>query len=147
GEKNLASAANQFQVLSTPPGAEIIINGQRTGQRTPSHVNAPRGGFTMSLQLPGYHTKDERFASLPSGPIQVQLEKASVGYLQISVVGNGEIYVDGELVGVNSARVPVPTGKRVKVRAVHNITKAFDEKEVTVQEDRVLPVVLTPALN
>jgi serine/threonine protein kinase len=147
GEKNLASAFNQFQVISTPPGAEILINGVRTGQRTPSHVAAPQGPFTLSLQLPGYHTREDQFSSIPSGPFQVQLEKASVGYLQISVVGNGEIYVDGQLVGVNSARIPVPTGKRVKVRAVHNITKAFDEKEVTVQEDRVLPVVLTPALN
>lgn len=147
GNQNLASVNSQVHVISTPPGAEIFLDGVRTGQRTPAHVNISKVPFTLSLRLPGFHSSEERFSKLPSSAYKVQLKRASVGYLQISVLGNGHIFVDGVSVGSNSARVPVPSGRKVVVRATHPVTQATDEKEVVVQEDRVLPVVLSPALN
>ena len=43
-----------LDVLSVPVGADIIINGENTGRRTPSKIELPAGEFEVTLYLKGY---------------------------------------------------------------------------------------------
>ncbi len=42
------------QVETSPKGAEILVDGQTTGQSTPARVQVPAGLHTVTLRLPGY---------------------------------------------------------------------------------------------
>ncbi len=48
------AAMGTLDVLSVPVGADIIINGENTGRRTPSKIELPAGEFEVTLYLKGY---------------------------------------------------------------------------------------------
>ncbi|HTQ84911.1 MAG TPA: serine/threonine-protein kinase [Candidatus Solibacter sp.] len=50
--KNTAMGA--IDVLSVPVGADILINGENTGRRTPSKIELPPGSYDVTLYLKGY---------------------------------------------------------------------------------------------
>jgi serine/threonine-protein kinase len=43
------------QVTTTPPGAEIIVDGNSTGQFSPSRAQIPAGTHVIALKLNGFH--------------------------------------------------------------------------------------------
>jgi serine/threonine protein kinase len=47
-------AMGTVEVLSVPVGADIVINGQNTGRRTPAKIELPPGQYTVTLYLKGY---------------------------------------------------------------------------------------------
>jgi hypothetical protein len=49
------------QVNSTPKGAEIIVDGNSTGQFTPARVQVPSGIHTVTLRLNGYQPMKRTF--------------------------------------------------------------------------------------
>jgi serine/threonine protein kinase len=48
------AAMGTLDVLSVPVGADIIINGENTGRRTPSKIELPPGEYDVTLYLKGY---------------------------------------------------------------------------------------------
>ena len=44
------------EVETTPKGAEILVDGQTTGQTTPARVQVPAGVHTVTVRLNGYQT-------------------------------------------------------------------------------------------
>jgi hypothetical protein len=48
------AALGTLDVLSVPVGADILINGQNTGRRTPSKIELPAGDYEVTLYLKGY---------------------------------------------------------------------------------------------
>ena len=43
-----------LEVLSVPMGADILVNGESTGRRTPSKIDLPAGSYQVMLYLKGY---------------------------------------------------------------------------------------------
>ena len=43
-----------LELLSVPVGADILINGESTGRRTPSKMELPAGSYQVTLYLKGY---------------------------------------------------------------------------------------------
>jgi hypothetical protein len=52
-ERNQAHVA-WAQVTTTPPGAEILIDGNPTGQFSPARVQIPSGTHVITLKLNGF---------------------------------------------------------------------------------------------
>jgi len=48
------AALGVLDVLSVPVGADILINGESTGRRTPSKIELPAGSYQVTLYLKGY---------------------------------------------------------------------------------------------
>jgi len=48
------AAVGTLDVLSVPVGADILVNGESTGRRTPSKLELPAGSYQVMLYLKGY---------------------------------------------------------------------------------------------
>jgi serine/threonine-protein kinase len=48
------AAMGTLEVLSVPMGADILVNGESTGRRTPSKIDLPAGSYQVMLYLKGY---------------------------------------------------------------------------------------------
>jgi PEGA domain len=48
------TAMGTLEVLSVPMGADILVNGESTGRRTPSKIELPPGSYQVMLYLKGY---------------------------------------------------------------------------------------------
>ena len=61
------------QVNSNPKGAEIIIDGNSTGQFTPSRVQVPTGVHTVTLRLNGYQQAKRAIQASEGGTINLDV--------------------------------------------------------------------------
>ena len=61
------------QVNSNPKGAEIIVDGNSTGQFTPSRVQIPTGLHTITLKLDGYQASRRTVQASEGGTTTVNL--------------------------------------------------------------------------
>ena len=65
------------QVSSTPKGAEIIVDGNSTGQFTPARVQVPTGVHTVTVRLNGFQFAKRTFQASEGGtvPLEVPLQQ------------------------------------------------------------------------
>jgi serine/threonine protein kinase len=65
------------QVNSTPKGAEIIVDGNSTGQFTPARVQVPTGVHTVTVRLNGFQFAKRTFQASEGGtvPLEVPLQQ------------------------------------------------------------------------
>ena len=61
------------QVSSNPKGAEIIVDGNSTGQFTPARVQIPSGLHTITLKLDGYQAARRTVQASEGGTVPVNL--------------------------------------------------------------------------
>ena len=59
------------QVTSNPAGAEIIVDGNSTGQFTPARVQIPSGIHTVTLKLEGYQPAKRTVQSSEGGTVPI----------------------------------------------------------------------------
>jgi len=52
-----AGEPGRLRILSQPPGAEVVIDGRRTGSRTPVNVELAPGRHTIALQHRGFENE------------------------------------------------------------------------------------------
>ncbi len=102
-------------VTSDPPGAEIRLDGEPLGRRTPSRIETwePLVPHEISLVLPGHVPwREELPAGRPPDRIDARLPPA--GYLAVKSEPPGAaIRVEGHRVATAPATVPVPAGRTV----------------------------------
>ncbi len=56
---NLDRRAGTLAVVTRPPGATIIINGERRPEKTPAMIKLPEGKHHVRLELPGHQPVEE----------------------------------------------------------------------------------------
>ena len=61
------------QVNSNPKGAEIIVDGNSTGQFTPSRIQIPSGLHTITVKLDGYQAAKRTVQASEGGTVPVNL--------------------------------------------------------------------------
>ncbi len=61
------------QVNSNPKGAEIIVDGNSTGQFTPSRIQVPSGLHTVTLKLSGYQFAKRTFQASEGGTVTIDV--------------------------------------------------------------------------
>src|SRR5690606_13078225 len=57
----------------TPPCAEIIVNGQATGQVTPADIQVPVGQHTIELRLDGHEPRGQTIEARPGTRIRLEV--------------------------------------------------------------------------
>jgi serine/threonine protein kinase len=152
--KPLKSGAEQVVVYvsSAPSGAPISINGEPTGEVTPAPIKLEKGRkVQLSLKLAGYLPSpyEERFVVDGPRSIDVRFKADVKGFLNIIVVGEGQIYVnDAPVASTSPARmIPVPANEAVRVMVYDPKTRARDEKTVQVGEGQTFTVKLEPKVG
>jgi len=61
------------QVNSTPKGAEIIVDGNSTGQFTPARVQVPTGVHTVTVRLNGFQFAKRTFQASEGGTVPIEV--------------------------------------------------------------------------
>lgn len=64
--RELTSRPATLAVASTPPGAQIVVDGRPTGQNTPADVSLSAGQHTVELRLSGYRAVQQAVNAMPA---------------------------------------------------------------------------------
>ena len=137
-------------ISSNPPGAEILLNGKSTGEVTPTTIAVKDGDeVEWTLRMNGYKTASDRLIVQQGRSLSVNLKADRKAYLDITVMGNGEISIDGKVI---AARGPVsgfevPAEQEVTVRVFDPATRATDEVKVRILENTTRRITLIPKAN
>lgn len=135
---------------SNPPGAEILINGKPTGELTPTTLELRDGQeVEWTLRLPGHKPQTERMIVQPGRSISAALRADRKAYLDITVMGNGEISVDGKMVAAQGPLngFQIQADQDVTVRVFDPVTKASDEVRLRIPENTTRRITLIPRAN
>lgn len=118
------ASSRSLVVVSDPSGAEIYINGKKTGQITPSRLSLPDQAFTLELVRRGYAKISKRLSGEQIGnKLSFELKKLSLGFIDVDVkpLQNVVIYVDGQRVegeALPLRNYPIPANKSVKIKVI-----------------------------
>lgn len=119
-------AANSFKVIvaSDPSGAEIYINGQKTGQITPGQITVPNSNFKLSLTKSGYGRVDQLVTpETLSRKMSYTLAKLSLGYIDLDIkpFQDATIYIDGKKIEGEPQPLrnfPVPAKRSITIKVI-----------------------------
>jgi hypothetical protein len=152
GHVDSASEAVQkvdVYVSSAPSGAPINIDGEPTGEVTPATIKLEKGRkVLLSLKLAGYLPMpyEERFRVDEPRSIDVRFKADVKGFLNIIVVGEGQIYInDVPIESKSPARmIPVAANEDLHVVSYDPKTRARAEEVVQVAPGASRTVTLEP---
>lgn len=132
-------------IVSTPPGAEILIDDQTTTALTPATVEVPSGEHEIRLKLAGHRSHRlrievaaEETVSLP--PITLQ---QADGLLNITTTPRGAgITLNGRFQGESPLEIAVRSGTRYRVQ-VFKAGYDAEEKSVSLRSGQAIDLNLT----
>ncbi|MBW2261920.1 MAG: PEGA domain-containing protein, partial [Deltaproteobacteria bacterium] len=75
--EELKATPGEVQITSTPPGAEVTLNGESTELVTPAQLELPGGDHAMALNLEGYIMETRAFTVPIGGKVTVEVELTS----------------------------------------------------------------------
>jgi hypothetical protein len=136
----------EIAITSAPSGASIYIDGI-SRDTTPARLSFEEGKTVrVRLVREGYMPFEELVQVNGPSTVNAILHAEKKGYLDINVVGAGQIKVDGQLISTSSPAngVPVPADKEITVSAYDPVTKASDQIIVRVSENKVKRITLIP---
>lgn len=150
-QASTAPSTRTIVVRSQPSGAEITVDAVPAQDLTPATLEIDKNKpVQITVRLPGYvpYTKTFQPGSIEKD-IAVQLTRAKLGYVDITVIGSGSIYIDG--VKVQDAgpvmNYPIAADQNVTIKVYDGETKSEDSTVVRVGENRVKRVTLMPRMR
>lgn len=131
-------------INSQPSGAEIFIDGKKTGKSTPSRIEIPENKrFLLTLKKDEYidYTKSGATTSNLGNSFTATLQSAMVGYIDIdaSPARNVLVYVNGKPLRnevLPITRYAVPAGVPIEVRVESLTTGASASETLTLRESQ-----------
>ena len=146
-----------LHVQSTPSGADIYINGQKSGQATPAVVKVPvNKQFKLTLVMEGYEKFERNFKqdrATASFRAQLSLQAApppqksaqAVGYVKVNIpIGAKRLIINGQSYDYKpKRRYRVPANVPLTVEAI-GLAGGRDAQTITVKPDSVRDITLNP---
>jgi eukaryotic-like serine/threonine-protein kinase len=151
-QRDLSSEAQpttRLIIKTTPGGAEIFLDGKPTGEVSPATLNIVEGRpVVLSLRHRNQEVYRENI-NPSKNDIIVSRSIRPQGYLDIVVIGSGEIYVQGKLITKSppARGVAVPADEEVVVRAFDPITQTVAEERVRVPANETRMIQLRPTVG
>lgn len=137
--KNVKSEKkNALIIRTTPPGAEIYMNGKKTPIITPGKVFFEANkSFKISLRKTGFATYERQLSLDINKSLQVSLVSLKQGYINVNILNilpKTKLYINGgEITAPLPIRnYPVPANTPIKVRAENHFSNTFSEQIVSV---------------
>jgi hypothetical protein len=138
-ELSRLQVSERIQVRSTPPGAEVLINGERVGT-SPWSDQLETGTYSLELRLDGYVSQQREVAVVAGEPRLVEVTFAAPGRLSLlSNVDDAAVLIDGEEAATTPLEAPIaltPGGHRVRLERegyqpwVHDLVIESDQRVV-----------------
>ncbi len=69
----LAARPATVAIASTPPGAQIVVDGEATDQTTPAEIEMPAGEHTVGLRLDGYQTAEQTLTAQAATRVRLEV--------------------------------------------------------------------------
>jgi hypothetical protein len=143
-------ASHKVSLVSSPPSAEIWIDGALIRDVTPTtHVFESGREYAITIRKEHYIPWQRRMRFTRDGEkLSVTLPRARVAFVDIIVVGSGEIYINdkkvanaGPIMGVQ-----IPADEDVLIRSFDTRTGAAAEEHVRLGEGFSKRVTLYPKI-
>jgi hypothetical protein len=97
-------STQQVQIVSNPPGAQILVDGTPSGE-TPNFVTLSYGTHRIELRRVGYEeTQTDITAPVQGDRVEIAMTKLAKGTLVLAIVPFADVYVNGESVGRERTR-------------------------------------------
>jgi hypothetical protein len=97
-------STQQVQIVSNPPGAAIVVDGERLGE-TPNAFPLSYGSHELALKKEGYADKQADVTVPVAGDrIEIVLNKLPKGTLVLAIVPFADVYLNNESVGRERTR-------------------------------------------
>ncbi len=132
-------AKSTLRIVTTPPGAKVLIDGEPVGMTTPALINEPRTDRAMEVRvtMQGYRTKSVEVQPKPGQDRTLRIElEASHGWLQLNdVPKEAKIFLNDER--MRNTRVLVPFGSH-EVRVETDERVLFEKTVVVTSQTRAL---------
>lgn len=114
---------SEVDVMSTPPGATILIDGEDTGIATPGIIEALAGEREISVQLDGHKTHRERIFAQAGLGLALDPIKLVQADAQISVTSSPSgagVTVNGRFVGQSPIMLDLKSGSTHTIQVIRN---------------------------
>ncbi|MBN1697542.1 MAG: PEGA domain-containing protein [Spirochaetales bacterium] len=147
------AAIGSIIISSTPPGADIIVNGEKTDLKTPNVLSGlDPGTYTVELKLKGHRTVSKEVAVDKEAPITVEMDLERIsGFIVLRIRPTALVYFEDTSVIEFEEKVahPVetPRVKPLRVEAGTQQLKIENESlkisetvTVTVEEGKTLTI-------
>lgn len=150
------SRQNYVKILieSSPEGAAVSIDGEKTGLITPVTVPVPRSKekIKITLEKAGYLSYSRYFDSPEDVAAQVfTLQKEVVGFISVQVhpQTGAKVLIDGQEIRepLPLTRYPIAAGTTAVVSAVNPFTGGKDQKTVRIEKDQQITIHLFPTVK
>lgn len=137
---------SQVAITSDPSGAEVLIDDQPKGEITPTTIKLPEGKkVKLTLRAPGYLEYSQDVLVQPTRmSVRAAMSRVRVGYLEVAIMGAGQLTINGEPVQAQNGRITVPADTKLVVLVLDPVTKAGDEVHLQVAENANRRVTLIP---
>jgi hypothetical protein len=114
---SMQAGTARLEIVSRPPGADILINGQRQGRQTPATVSVAPGNYRIGVQKPGFALYEESLKinadELKKLNVSLAEQRKGNGWVDIrSVPPGADILIDGTNTGQKTpAKIELPSGQ------------------------------------
>ncbi len=141
-----ATVASQvsLSLSSTPPGADVWVDGKKAGQTPIDYEVASGQRYTIEYRLDGYETV--RFSATPEPGSKavyartLKTETVGSGKVSVNVKGGwGDVYIDGKKVGTTPFHMVVTAGTH-QIRVVNKDAGIDRTETVEVKAGETRPV-------
>lgn len=109
-----AAAKATISIASTPPGAELYLNGKPSG-KTPQRLEVSLGWHQVRLTMEGFSTNEEHLQLNEAKPYQFNFELKPLVKKPTLVAdsdpGGAQVYVNDQFKGRTPLRLRLPPGK------------------------------------
>lgn len=148
--------AHQIKVFidSVPEGANIEIDGKKTGIITPATISVEKTQkkFVVALKKNGYLTYlREVITPVEMTSLKFTLQKEKLGYINVIVIpdGGAQLFIGDQEIKekLPLSKYPVPAGIQFLIKAVNPYTGGTDQKYITVDHDKEQTIRLFPTIK
>jgi serine/threonine-protein kinase len=132
------------RVASSPPGAEVIIDGKRSGEVTPAALSfAEKRNVNIRVQMQGYLPFEQTIQVQPQSAQTLEPVLVPAGSLDVVVQGAGEITINDKLYQAPGPFL-VPADQDLLVVVKDPATGAFDQQAIRLRQYQSARITLIP---
>ena len=130
GSSEVGVASQPFEIVTSPAGAKVYLDGELLIVRTPLKIDVANGEHSIQIDHTNYKTVSEKVIALESKTKRLEYRLVPApGFISIdSEPSNAMVLVDGQPVGQDPIRkLPIQAGKNVLIQIKHPEAEIYSQ--------------------